>query len=57
MIKRDFKEAINEFEAHLKNAEERTEEFYEHDDFQYAYFLGKASAYNEVIRRLGGDTE
>ena len=57
-IRRTLKGAIKEFESHLKNAEERADDFESHDEFQHAYFLGKATAYREVIGKLkGGDTE
>lgn len=54
-IRRNLKGAIKEFESHLKNAEERVDDFESHDEFQHAYFLGEATAYREVVRRLKGD--
>lgn len=54
-IRRNLKGAIKEFESHLKNAEERANDFEGHDEFQHAYFLGKATAYREFIGRLKGD--
>jgi hypothetical protein len=57
-IRRNLKGAIKEFESHLKNAEERADDFESHDEFQHAYFLGEATAYREVIGKLkGGDDE
>ena len=54
-IRRNLKNAIKEFESHLKNAEKRANDFESHDEFQYAYFLGEATAYREVIGKLKGD--
>lgn len=52
-IKRNLETTIDEIKRHLANAEERAKDWEEHDDFQYGYFLGKASAYEEVLGRLG----
>ena len=52
-IRRLFHNTINELQRHLKNAEERAEVFEGHDDSQYEYFLGEATAYKEALELLG----
>lgn len=52
-IKRNLETTIDEIKRHLANAGERAADWEGHDDFQYGYFLGEASAYKEVLGRLG----
>lgn len=58
-IKRNLETTIDEIKRHLTNAEERAAYWEGHDDLQYGYFLGKTSAYEEVLSKLGkgGDVE